>query len=436
MTYSKQADLTDPACAEGMDNSMGVIEMNNGLIQRWLAAMAASIFLNSFAAAAGSDIDFTSVVSDKVNINGTMSVTVTLHGIEVDLVVTEGTAIEVGGEEATFDDLSIYDFVRVEAFFAEEGIVAEEIKVLDSQKEEFRMRGIVQAIAAGTEDITLMVLNIDIVVPPDTDITRRGSRAGNNVSPAELQVGDVVNIFGLYEDMSLVARRIHVGSRPQGLIELEGEIISVSSDNGTLLSITMLVGGAVEVTVMIDENTFIGGTLAEKAFVEVRGQLDENLTLLGFEIIVDEDGDGDADDDNRRGRGRGPGNNGGPGNGEGPELEIEAETSLTALSGELKGKVKVRYEEDGAEVKQKFEIEIEDANGNSNYAIEVDFGTTTVAFGTLSTDGEGEGEIEFSTSPDAGEQDLTPLIPTGSDIRDITAIRVYDGTTLVLEGSF
>jgi hypothetical protein len=410
--------------------------MNKGMIHRWLLTAVASICIHSTTAVASTDIDFTSIVSGKTNNNGTMLVTVSLHGVEVDLVVNEGTTIEVGGEEATFDDLNIDDFVRVETFLAAEGIVAEEIKVLDSQKEEFRIRGIVQATANSEDDIILTVLNVDIVVPPGTDITRRGSRIGNNDSPTELQTGDVVNIFGLYDDMSLVARRIHVGNRPQGLIELEGKIISVSSDNGTLLSITMLVGDAVVVTVMIDENTFIGGTLEEDAFVEVRGHLDENFILLGFEIVVDEDGDGDADDDNSRGRGKGLGNNGGNDSDEGPELEIEAETSLTAVSGDLEGKAKVKYEQDGDNVEQEFEVEIEDASANSSYGIEIDFGATTVSFGNLSTDHEGKGELEFSTSPDAGEEDLTSLIPTGSDVRDITAIRVYAGTTLVLEGSF
>ena len=58
-------------------------------------------------------------------------------------------------------------------------------------------------------------------------------------------------------------------------------------------------------------------------------------------------------------------------------------------------------------------------------------------FGTLATNGEGEGELKFSTSPQAGELDLGSLIPDGSDVRDITAVKVYDGdSNPVLEGSF
>lgn len=429
--------------------------MTSKLIHRWLLTAMASLLIHSLAAVASTDIDFTSIISGKTNIDGSLRVTVSLHGVEVDLIVNEGTSIEVGGEDATFDELNIGDFVRVETVLSTEGIVAEEINVLDSQKEEFRLRGIVQATANSGDNIILTLLNIDVVVPPTTDVIRRGSRVGNNVPPTDLQAGDEVSIFGLYEDMSLVARRIHIGNRPQGMIELEGVITSVSSDGETLVSVTLLAGDAAVVTVMIDENTFIGGTLAENVFVEVKGYLDEEFTLLGFEIIVDEDGDGDADDDNHRGRGRGPDNPGSNNNGgsgsdddddsgsasedddnEGPELEIEAETSLTAVSGQLVGKAKVSYEEYADEVEQEFEVEIEDASPNSNYGVEIDFGATTVSLGELSTNDEGEGEIEFSTSPDAQEEDLTPLIPAGLDVRDITAIRVYDGATLVLEGSF
>jgi len=417
--------------------------MKIGIFQRWLLVVASAFLFPSAALAASSDIDFTSIITGKTSINNTNTIIVTIHGIEVGLVVNDGTGIEVGGEDATFDDLNIADFVRIEAFFADEGIVAEAIKVLDSQKEEFRIRGIVQATATSEENVILTVLNIDIILPPDSDITRRGSRSGNDVPAAEILVGDVVNIFGFYEDMELFSRRIHVGNRPQGLIELDGVITALTSDGDTPTSITVLVGETTAATVLIDENSHIGGTLAENVFVEVKGQLDENLTVLGFEIIVDEDGDGDADDDNRRGRGKGKGKGSGMGNSggnggddDGPEIEIEAETSLTAVSGDLKGKAKAKYEEDGYEVEQEFEVEIKDAMADSNYSIKVDFGATSMDFGSFSTDSEGKGEGKFSTSRDSGEVDLTPFVPAGMDIRDITAVRIYASGELVLEGSF
>ena len=411
--------------------------MNNGIFHRWLLVVASNLFIQSGALAASSDIDFTSTITGKSSVNGFTTVTVTLHGIEVGLLVNDGTDIEVGGEEATFDDLNVDDFVRIEAFFADEGIVAEEIKVLDSQKEEFRIRGIVQATATSEDYVILTVLNIDIVVPPDTDITRRGSRSGNDVPASELMVGDIVNVFGLYEELTLLARRIHVGNRLQGLIELDGEITSLTFDGEDPSSITVLVGDTTEATVLIDENTFIGGSLEENVFVEVKGQLDENLNVLGFEIVVDEDGDGDADDDNRRGRGHGKGKGNSGQNGvDATEIEIEAETSLVAVSGDLNGKAKAKYEEDGDAIEQEFEVEIEDATPSSSYSIQVDFGATTRDFGTISTDFQGDGELEYKTSPDRGEEDLTPLIPAGMDVRDITAIRIFTGGNLVLEGSF
>ena len=385
----------------------------------------------SAASYGDTDIDFTSIISGTFTDGEVNFITVTLHGVEVDLIVDEGTEIDVGGESGEFDDLSVDDHVKIEAFFATEGVVVEEIQVLDSKFADFRMRGVIQGVTDPIDEVvTITLLNTDVLVGPDTRITQRASRRGNSVPATDLSVGDTVNVIGTFDEM-LHAERIHVGTRPQSLIEVEGTIAGLMPDADNPTSLTLEIGDDISLllTVLINEDTVVGGELAIDAFAEVRGQLDENLNIIGFEIILDEDGDGDADDDNRRGRGGGKPD--GVGNLNKVSISLEGEDD------EPEGKAKYDYREMNETIKQNFEVEIEEAEANSNYRIEVVFGDMPVDFGTLTTDSDGEGEKEFDAAPEDGETDLSPLLPADKDVRDITAVNIYDsGDQLVLQGTF
>lgn len=109
-----------------------------------------------------------------------------------------------------------------------------------------------------------------------------------------------------------MAARIHVGSREQGSIELEGEIVAV-----TYTGFTIDIRGGGTTDIIVDDDTSVSGDIVEGAFVEIEGQLNSEFAVLAFEVVVDVDGDGDADDDNKRGkRGHGNSNNNGHGNGD------------------------------------------------------------------------------------------------------------------------
>jgi hypothetical protein len=315
------------------------------------------------------------------------------------------------------------DLIRVNAFFAEEGIVADEITVLDNRNAQFRLRGPIWAVLTAEGVTTITVMNIDINVDDETDITRRASRLGNKVPAAELDVGDLVNVSGGMKDDSLYAKRIHVGNRLEGDIELEGEIIEVNES-----SIVVLIDGIVPITVAIDEDTNVSGELEVGSNVEVEGRFDENLVVLGFEIVVDEDGDGDGDDDNNRGR-RGDHNPNDDGS------KIASRIKMESASDDISASARFKYFEKKTRIKQNVSVEIEDGSVNTDYTIIVVFGSTEVDFGQLTTDEFGNGEVEFETDDD-GSDNLTSLIPAGMDVTDITAVKILDGGSTVLEGSF
>jgi hypothetical protein len=385
------------------------------------------------AVAAGSEINFNSAISaiDQTDTNAG-TVTVTIYGFDVEVVVNPGTDIEAAGEQIGIGDLAIGDIVRIDAFLSDEGITADEIRILEAQFEQFRIRGLISAASTLDNITTVTVLGVDINADADTHITRRGSGLGNSVPASELEVGQMVNIAGGLVDNFLYATRIHVGSRPTGDIEVEGNIVEIFETEGVVTSIVMELGSDVFATVLIDDDTHVGGDLIVDRFVEVEGMLDEALNVIAWSIIVDLDGDGDADDDFRRGPKKDKPGNGG----DGSEIEVGAKISLSSDTDPINGSAKFKYEEDDDEVEQEFEVEIEDAAANETYNITVLFGATEVNFGALETNSEGSAEKEFSNDPEAGEVDLAPLLPVDTDVRDITAIEITLDSSVVLDGEF
>ena len=186
-------------------------------------------FGSSLAVAKGAEIKFSSLVSA---INQTDSnegtVTVSIHGIGVPVIINADTEIEESGEEIDLAALSVGDFVRIRAFFSDAGIVADEVNVVDARSEQFRFRGLITATDSLGEDTIISIMGVDVYVDSSTDITRRGSGSGNSVAAAELMTGDEINVRGGNQDGLLLATRIHVGSREAGNIELEGEIVGLT----------------------------------------------------------------------------------------------------------------------------------------------------------------------------------------------------------------
>lgn len=155
-------------------------------------------FSSNLAVAKGAEIKFSSLVSAISQTDSNEgTVTVSIHGIDVTVIINADTEIEESGEEIDLAILSVGDFVRINAFFSDVGIVADELEVLDARSEQFRFRGLITATDSLGENTIISIMDVDIYVDASTDITRRGSGDGNSVAAAELMTGDEVNVRGV-----------------------------------------------------------------------------------------------------------------------------------------------------------------------------------------------------------------------------------------------
>ncbi len=411
--------------------------MNIFRINVKLAGIFLAILFAEGALAKGAELKFESLVilvAQTAANEG--SITVTIHDVQVPVIVNGDTEIEESGEEVGLADISAGDFIKINAFFADEGLVADEVKVLDERTEQFRLRGSISAVdpTGGTNIITL--LGVDVTIDGSTRIARRGSDP--TLVPGDLMVGDEVNVRGGASNGVLSALRVEVGAREQGNIELEGEITAVSDT-----ALTISIEGGTNLSIVIDGDTSIVGSLAVGGFVEVEGRLLSDLSLLAYEIAVDEDGDGDADDDSRRGsRGDEHSQNGRLDHNDDDSvgsIEIGSEIILSSDATAVSGKVEFSYETEGDTIEQELEIELEHAPAGAVYDVIVFFGGTSVEFGSGTANNEGEFELKFKSgddTPDADDLDLEPLLPVGNDVRDITAVQILMNGAVILEGSF
>lgn len=409
--------------------------MNIRIVSLKLTGILLATLFACTVLAKGSELKFESLVIsvDQTTANGG-SITVTIHDVEVPVIVNGDTEIEEGGEEVGLGDISAGDFVKINAFFADEGLVADEVKMLDERVEQFRLRGLVTAVDPLTDTNIITLLGVDVTVDGNTAITRRGTDAA--IVPGDLIVGDEVNVRGGSSDGVLLAFRVHVGVREQGNIELEGEITAVSDT-----AVTLNLEGGTSLSIVIDADTSVVGALVVGGFAEVEGRLLSDLSLLAFEIAADEDGDGDADDDNRRGS-RGDEHSSSGRNDDGDDdssssIKSGSETILASDATDLSGKVEFSYESEEGGVEQELEIELEHAQVGAVYDVVVFFGSMSVEFGSGTANGEGEFELKFKAgddTPDDDDRDLGPLVPDGKDVRDITGVQILQNGDVILEG--
>jgi hypothetical protein len=401
--------------------------------------------------AKGGEIKFTStIISVSQSDSDIGSIEVAIHSVTVPIIINGDTELTEAGEEISLAELPAGAFVRIDSFFSDEGLVADEVEVVDKRDEQFRFRGEIDAVDLVAGNTVVTLLGVDVTLVDDTDITRRGRGSGNDIAATDLVVGDLVNVSGSLSEGSLVATRVHVGTREQGNIELEGDITSVADSQ-----ISITIDGGTELVVFFDENTSVVGELAEGVFVEAEGQLQADLSLLAFEIVTDEDGDGDADDDNRRGKRGDENSNIGRGNGNdddddsssddddsdsdsdsSDEIEVGAEIILAADGVEANGKVDYSYQQEGTEIEQELEIELEDADSDTAYTLVIFFGDTSVELGSFTTNSFGDLEVELRADSDSDDGSLGEFIPEGLDIRDLTRVQVLLNGEVILAGDF
>ncbi len=387
-----------------------------------VATVLTALTMNSLAIAKGGELKFDSSIQSVTQTdeaNG--SVTIAINGIDVPVLVNADTEIRSAGNEVVLAELMAGDFVQVNAFFAEDGLTAEEITVLQMRAEHFRFRGRltdIELAAMETEEGTytrLQLLGTDVYVNSDTKITQRGFGFGNEVPVANLNPGMLLDLYGHHEDM-LVAKRIHVGSRHAGHIELDGEVTTIVDDN----NLTIMVAAGGEVPVVITEDTAVSGTIETGVLIEVEGMLNQDLAVVASEIVVDSDNDGDADDDHRRWV---PGLDF-PGN-----VLRRFSATLDAVDPEasINGSIRIEF----PPVKEELQLKIHDAAATTTYMVHALVGETLVDLGTVTTDAEGEAEMEIEFGED-GVADL----PEDTSPMDISEVEISLEGTVVLQGSF
>jgi len=346
------------------------------------------------------------------------------------VVVNGDTEIEESGEEVDLAAISAGDFVEVTSFISDQGVVADEIEILEERVEQFRFRGAITNIDTLGESTFVTLLGVELEINGSTELRRRGPGSSDLATVSDLIVGDTVNARGGVENGVLVASRVHLGTREPGNIELEGEVLSSTP---TAISIQLESGGALDTE--IDENTIVSGDPTVGSFVEVEGQLRSDISLIAFEIVVDVDGDGDADDDNQRGRDDDNGNE----NDDDDDLdndgrvEIGSEVRLEHDTTAVNGKVETRYRVEDGEIDQNVEFEVEDAMPGSVFSITVYFGDESIDFGTMTADELGNAEVEFETDEGDEDGELAALLPEGTDVRDITRVQISLEGEVILE---
>ena len=175
--------------------------------------------------------------------------------------------------------------------------------------------------------------------------------------------------------------------------------------------------------------------------MEVEGQLNAELSVIAFEVVIDVDGDGDGDDDNHRGK-RGKGNSHGNANdndnggNDNDSIEVGAEITLASDTTDVNGKAETKYKEENGEVEQEVEVEIEHAVAGTIFTLTVSFAEQSVEFGTMTADDLGSAEAKFKIGDDDPNRDLSTLLPDGLDVRDITAVQILQDGSVIPEGNF
>lgn len=267
-------------------------------IKLLIASLLMSLCAAPGVLAKGSELKFESEIVAIGEADGGIGVlTILVKGFEVPVIVDDDTRIEAGGDEIGLPDLSVGDKVKVDAWFEDSAIVADEVRLLEHESEQFRLRGEISDVefagtptATGTlESTRITLLGVDVFVDGETDIVSRGSGRGNRVPASDLLPGDEVDVRGIYDGGLLWADRIKVGERELGFIEVEGGYVE-ATDDGFVINLRE----SGQLRVIVGDETVVKGEAAEGAKVEVQGSLNESLAIVAVKVEF-EGADGERD---------------------------------------------------------------------------------------------------------------------------------------------
>jgi hypothetical protein len=396
------------------------MKLRSSLVFLLTTLLLASVSVSGLAK--GPELKFTSVVTAVTQTDpASGTVEISIRALDLPILVNSDTEIEYQSEQVGLGELSSGDLVKIRAFFSDEGMTADEIEILETRFQQFRLSGAITALDTVGADTFIVVTGVEVRADASTLIVPRNE--GDALTLATLQTGDEISVNGRLEDGMLQARQLFVGSRDHGEIEFDGTVLAVAGDQ-----VTVEVLAGVTVEVLITGNTRVRGNVTAGAYVEIEGYFDPALVLIARSLAVDNDGDQDADDDSS--------DDDGNGGNDANDTEIGAEITLQAVNSSLSGKAEVRFRERSGVVDQKFEVEIEDAAPGITYSMLVYFGSQSVDFGTLTTNQFGEASVEFEIDDNISDRDLAPYLPAGMDVLDIDAVEILADGVVVLTGSF
>lgn len=204
-------------------------------------------------------------------------------GFTIDVRVTGETEISNENDvPLTVSDLE-GTILKVEGVFTDQGILAEEVQVVEGDNE-FEFKGKIESIDAEAAPSTISVYGFVITVPDTAEIRNDD---GTPLLFSELNVDQLVKVEGDIVDEGLVASEVTVktateveGERPVP-INFEGIVKSFEDPD-----LTVLIEGEIEVLVEVTPETDVKGDLDEGVLVRVKGTLQEDLSVRARKIIV------------------------------------------------------------------------------------------------------------------------------------------------------
>lgn len=378
----------------------------------------------------GAEFKFDSTVAS-ISTSGVDSGTFTVEftDFQVPVIVNGDTEITEGGSEITISELMAGDSIRIEAFFSDAGITAEEIFVLESSGEQFRLNGVITEIIpdvevpAGSSSLytQISLLGVDVFADESVLLTGKGTTAASTMQLADFEAGDQIDVYG-YFDEALFVERIGTGVRQNGQFELDGVVVEIPDENTLLIELED--GG--QITVVITDDSELSGEITLGAFVEVEGMLNADLAIEAHELVVDADNDGDADDDHDRARhGGDPDVIGNPNSSTVTAVLSAADSGDSSATGEIS----VSIAPNGQEV----EVEISGASPNTVHTVHILVAGVAIELGTLETDEEGEAELDLDS---IGNSPGSLPLPSGTSVDELTDVEVSVDGTIVLSGTF
>jgi hypothetical protein len=365
----------------------------------------------------GNEVQFHGTVTKLDLGSATPSVTMKVEGFEVSVRVTADTEVEYLGDEVELSEIQVNDFVKVSGFFANSGITADSITILDRGDGEFRLRGLITAVAAVSNGTRITVLGVDILVDAETKIERRGPNGG--FSAANLAVNQNVDARGYHQNSQFIATRIKIGNREEDPIRVNFAGVITAVATGRL---TIDTQGGSSAIVLIVPTTIVTGTPEVGRFAEARGTLNSNLEVVATRVKIRQNKEDDDDDPPSR-----------------PQTKFEKKISLLPVgaASSVSGQAEVELEQQGQETTQEFEVSFKRGLPNTDYAVKVEVtGAGSVSLATVRTNREGEGKLELKSPARSGQPNLATLLPAGKTVRDITKVQILNGTTIVAEGTF